>query len=186
MAVRSPAGFLIHFCSTAAPRTGRRKQDKVASYKIPRSVLVVIHTRDLQVLLMERASAPGFWQSVTGSLDREDEPLRGAAVREVREETGLDTEAYFLSDWDTENRWEIMARWSGRFAPGVTHNREHVFGLLLPEPVAVTLAPDEHSAYVWLPWQEAAAKTFSWSNRDAILQLPGRCAARPGGRRHAC
>ena len=103
-------------------------------WKIPRSVLVVIHTVDLQVLLMERASYPGFWQSVTGSLDREDEPLRAAATREVGEETGLDAGAYLLEDWDLENRFEIFARGRGRFAPGITHNREHVFGLTLPPP----------------------------------------------------
>lgn len=156
------------------------------SYKIPRSVLVVIHTRDLQVLLMERATAPGFWQSVTGSVDSEDEPLRDTAVREVREETGLDATAFVLTDWDLENRWEIFTRWRSRFAPGVTHNREHVFGLQLPEEVPVTLAPGEHTASLWLPWQQAAEKTFSWSNRDAILQLPARYAPRQPGRGHAC
>ncbi len=143
-------------------------------YKIPLSVLVLIHTRDLRVLLMERAAAPGFWQSVTGSLDREDEPLREAAVREVAEETGIDARAYLLEDWHIENRFEIFTRWRSRFAPGVTHNREHVFGLTLPAPVDVRLAPDEHTAWEWLPWQEAAERTFSWSNRDAILQLPKR------------
>ena len=51
--------------------------------KIPESVLVVIHTPDLQVLLIERADKPGFWQSVTGSKDTLEESLHETARREV-------------------------------------------------------------------------------------------------------
>jgi len=146
-------------------------------YKIPISVLVVIHTPALDVLLMERAPFPGYWQSVTGSLDREDEPLAGTAVREVLEETGIDATRHRLVDWRIENRFEIYRQWRSRYAPGVTHNVEHVFGLTVPERQPVRLDPQEHSAYVWLPWREAADKCFSWSNRDAILALPERAAA---------
>lgn len=150
--------------TSAAPRV----------YKIPRSVLVVIHTPALEVLLMERAPWPGFWQSVTGSVDREDEPLRDTALREVAEETGIDASRHPLVDWGVENRFEIMQHWRSRYAPGVTHNVERVFGLTVPAALPVTLAPKEHSAFVWLPWREAADKCFSWSNRDAILMLPAR------------
>lgn len=143
-------------------------------YKIPMSVLVVIHTPDLQVLLIERADRPGFWQSVTGSLDAEDEPLEATAVREVSEETGLDASLYPLRNWNKQNRFEIFSRWSGRYAPGTTHNKEHVFSLELPSTLPVKLAPSEHTQYVWLPWQEAADKCFSWSNVAAIRELPER------------
>ena len=143
-------------------------------YKIPRSVLVLIHTSDAQVLLMERVPWPGFWQSVTGSVDSLDEPLRETAIREVMEETGLDAARYELSDWGIENRYEIFKRWRSRYAPGVTHNEEHVFGLQVPEPLAVTCAPGEHYRAMWLPWREAADMCFSWSNRDAIVALPER------------
>ncbi|MBN8476786.1 dihydroneopterin triphosphate diphosphatase [Sulfuritalea sp.] len=144
-------------------------------YKTPVSVLVVIHTPALDVLLLERARHPGFWQSVTGS--REDgEALIETARREVREETGIDVAMGGIVDWHTSNRYQIFAEWRHRYAPGVTENTEHVFSLCLPEPVAVTVAPDEHLAWRWLPWQEAAAACFSWSNRDAILELPRRLA----------
>jgi len=146
-------------------------------YKIPISVLVVIHTPDLQVLLIERNGWPGFWQSVTGSLEREDEALADAAAREVREETGIDAAKYRLRDWHIRNRFEIFAKRRGRYAPGVTHNTEHVFGLTVPEVLPVLLAPDEHLRYQWLPWREAAANCISWSNRDAILLLPRMAAA---------
>lgn len=142
-----------------------------AGPKLPVSVLVVVHTRALEVLLLERVARAGFWQSVTGSLDRPDEPLAAAAAREVREETGIDAAEGELRAWPVANTFEIYARWRHRFAPGVTHNTEHVFALALAARRPVTLAREEHAAFEWLPWQAAAAKCFSWSNRDAILML---------------
>ncbi|MGQ0653035.1 MAG: dihydroneopterin triphosphate diphosphatase [Betaproteobacteria bacterium] len=139
--------------------------------KLPVSVLVVVHTVGLEVLLLERAQRPGFWQSVTGSLDWPDERLEAAAAREVREETGIDAAAGRLSRWNVANRFEIYLHWRHRFASGVTHNTEHVFGLSLPSRTPVSLAADEHVAFGWLPWREAAQRCFSWSNRDAICIL---------------
>jgi dATP pyrophosphohydrolase len=143
-------------------------------YKIPESVLVVIHTPALEVLLIERADKPGYWQSVTGSLDRADEPLAETCRREVAEETGIDLAAGggVLRDWGLANVYEIYPVWRHRYAPGVTHNTEHVFGLTLPARVPVRLEPREHLAYLWLPWREAADRCFSPSNAEAILQLP--------------
>jgi len=142
-------------------------------HKIPVSVLVVIYTQDGQVLLMERADAPGFWQSVTGSQD-EGEALEQTAIREVREETGLDASQFELTPWDIETRYEIYERWRHRYAPGVTHNTEHVFGLRLPRPLPVVLAPREHLRYVWLPWDAAAERCFSSSNAAAVRLLATR------------
>ena len=145
--------------------------------KIPESVLVVIHTPDAQVLLIERADVPGFWQSVTGSRDSLDEPLAETARREVEEETGIVVgrsaiAASALRDWRLANVYEIYPRWRHRYAPGVTHNTEHVFGLCVPVGTEVRLAPREHTAHAWLPWREAADRCFSPSNAEAILQLP--------------
>jgi dATP pyrophosphohydrolase len=148
-------------------------------FKKPVSVLVVIHTPKLEVLLLERARHPGFWQSVTGSQE-DDESLLETARREVREETGIDASAREFIDWQLTNRYEIFAEWRHRYAPGVMHNTEHVYSLCVPEKGRVTIAPDEHLAYRWLAWQEAAAACFSWSNRDAILELPRRVTNRPG------
>ena len=143
------------------------------AHKIPISVLVVIYTADGQVLLMERADAPGFWQSVTGSQDA-GETLLETAIREVREETGLDAAQFELTPWDLSNRYEIYERWRHRYAPGVTHNTEHVFGLCLPAPLPVCLAPREHLRYQWLPWEVAAERCFSASNAAAIRLLSAR------------
>jgi len=141
------------------------------SFKLPVSVLVVVHTAALEVLLLERASRPGFWQSVTGSLDAPEEPLAAAAAREVKEETGIDAAAGRLQDWHVRNTFEIYPQWRHRYAPGVLHNTEHVFGLALSERAEVRLEPREHVAFEWLPWQQAAVRCFSWSNRDAIVML---------------
>jgi len=143
------------------------------SYKLPVSVLVVIYTAGLEVLLLERADRPGFWQSFTGSQDA-GEALRETARREVFEETGFDAERFDLVDWQRENRYEIYQRWRGRYAPGITHNTEHVFGLRLPGVLPVTLAAREHLQFMWVPWRDAADRVFSWSNAAAIRELPQR------------
>lgn len=140
------------------------------AYKKPVSVLVVIYTADLQVLLLERADHPGYWQSVTGSQD-EGETLFDTATREVKEETGLDAENFELTDWHIQNQYEIFQEWRWRYPPGVTHNTEHVFGLKVPGDIPITIAAREHLNSIWLPWQEAAGKVFSWSNAQAIRRL---------------
>lgn len=146
-------------------------------HKIPESVLVVIHTAAGEVLLIERADKPGYWQSVTGSKDSTDEPLVETAVREVEEETGIvvggpGVPLSSLRDWGLSNVYEIYPVWRHRYAPGVTHNTEHVFGLLVPAGTPVRLSPREHLRHAWLPWREAADRCFSPSNAEAILQLP--------------
>jgi dATP pyrophosphohydrolase len=145
--------------------------------KIPESVLVVIHTPDLQVLLIERADKPGFWQSVTGSKDTLEESLHETARREVAEETGIlvgtpQVPDEALRDWALRNVYEIYPVWRHRYAEGVTHNTEHVFGLTVPAGTPVVLAPREHLQHAWLPWREAADRCFSPSNAEAILHLP--------------
>ena len=149
--------------------------------KRPVSVLVVIHTPELEILLLERARHPGYWQSVTGSQEG-DESLIATAAREVEEETGITARSGEFCDWQLSNTFEIFPEWRDRYAPGVTHNVEHVFSLQIATPQPVTLAPDEHLNYVWLPWHEAAAKCFSWTNRDAILTLAQKTARQPVSR----
>ena len=146
-------------------------------FKIPESVLVVIHTPALDVLLIERADAPGFWQSVTGSKDHVDEPLALTAAREVMEETGIDCGAGSalaaqLRDWQLDNVYDIYPRWQHRYAPGVTRNTERLFGLCVPAAQTPVIDPREHTAWKWLPYREAADACFSPSNAEAILLLP--------------
>ena len=153
------------------------------SFKIPQSVLVVIHTPSLEVLLIRRADAAEFWQSVTGSKDHLNESFCATAQREVLEETGIDCRAGSdlasnLLDWQLENVYEIYPRWRHRYAPGVTRNTEHLFGLEVPAASPVRLNPREHTAYQWLPYRQAADACFSPSNAEAILMLPTLAAAR--------
>ena len=143
-------------------------------WKIPESVLVVIHTPDLEVLLIRRTGGDGHWQSVTGSKDHLHELFEDTARREVAEETGIDTRApgCTLTDWALENIYDIWPQWLHRYAPGVVRNRERVFGLCVPRGTAVVLNPREHDAWQWLPWQVAADTCFSASNAEACLLLP--------------
>jgi dATP pyrophosphohydrolase len=147
--------------------------------KIPVSVLVLIHSSDGMVLLMERADRPGFWQSVTGSLDAPDEDLALAAAREVAEETGLlvgspELPSEALFNWNSSHVYEIYPVWRHRYPPGVTQNTEHVFSLCVPAHAPIRLAPREHLQYTWLNWQQAAQRCFSPSNAHALLQLAQR------------
>ena len=152
------------------------------AYKIPVSVLVLVHTPDLHVLLIERADRPGFWQSVTGSQDA-GETLEQTALRELYEETGIDGARYGLTDWKQQTVFEIYPHWRHRYAPGVTHNTENVFSVEVPPLIDVRLDPREHIAHAWLPWQDAAERVFSCSNAQAIRELPLRAAGahRVGG-----
>jgi dATP pyrophosphohydrolase len=140
-------------------------------FKIPESVLVVMHTAAGEVLLLERTDHPGFWQSVTGSRASADEPLRATCAREVEEETGLSVAADDFDDWALTHIYAIFPQWRHRYAPGVTHNTEHVFGLRLAAPFAPRLAPREHVGCGWLPWRAAADRCFSWTNAQAIRRL---------------
>ncbi len=150
------------------------------AFKTPESVLVVVHTADLQILLLERTApkrqkSGDMWQSVTGSREPGDADLAATARRELREETGLGDGT--LTDWRLTNRYEIWPQWRARYAPDVTHNVEHVFGFRVARVAVVTLDPAEHTAQLWLPWQDAMSKVFSPTNRDAIWQLQKRIAA---------
>lgn len=146
--------------------------------KQPFSVLVLIHTPEQEILLLERASHPGYWQSVTGSREGDEAPAV-TALREVEEETGIVAAARDLEDWRLANRFEIFQEWRHRYAPGVTHNREQVFSLCIPRNTPIRLAPDEHLSWRWLPWLAAAREVFSWTNRDAILMLPWKSRMTP-------
>lgn len=138
--------------------------------KRPQSVLVLIHSPDNDILLIERTKHPGFWQSVTGSIEA-GESAEAAAMREVAEETGIVAPQQAFARWHHSSRFEIFPIWRERYPAGVTHNTEHMFSLCVARDTPVRLAPDEHRDWRWLSWHEALDAAFSWTNRDAIRML---------------
>ena len=144
----------------------------MADFKIPESILVVIHTPQCDVLLIERTDHPGFWQSVTGSKASLQEELRRTAQREVAEETGIRASLSRFKNWSVSNVYDIYPAWQHRYARGITRNTEHVFSLCIPAGTLITLSPNEHAAFQWLPYLAAADACFSPSNAEAILMLP--------------
>lgn len=145
-------------------------------YKIPRSVLVVIHCAEREILLLERADVPGFWQSVTGSQNHFEETMKETAMRELQEETGIDVTAAGLDlrDWNQMITYEILPQWRHRYSPDVTHNQEYQFDVRISKSDAIRVAPEEHLQFRWFGWKEAMEQCFSPSNREAIRQLPNR------------
>lgn len=141
--------------------------------KQPISVLVVVHTADLKVLLLERVDFQDAWQSITGSKEG-DESLIDTARRETFEETGLNASQFILRDWQYSTDFEIYAQWRHRYAPGVTTNTEHVFSLEVPEPMVITLSEHEHRRYRWVDLNLATEMVFSPSNAQALRMLPAR------------
>jgi len=131
-------------------------------------VLVVVHTRDLECLLLERVEPAGFWQSVTGTLGWTETPAE-AAAREVVEETSLDPAG--LRDAEVIRRFPILPEWRSRYAPDVSENTEHLWYLEFNEQQPVTLNPSEHRACRWLSLDEAIDAATSWTNREALERL---------------
>jgi dihydroneopterin triphosphate diphosphatase len=137
-------------------------------YRRPESVLVVVHTRALECLLLRRCAPPDFWQSVTGTLRWGETPAQ-AAAREVREETGLDPAA--LTDSGRRQTFRILPAWRPRYAPDVEENLEHLWYLVVPDSGPIVLQPSEHCEYRWVPLEQAIARVASWTNRDALRAL---------------
>ena len=141
-------------------------------YRRPVSVLVLVYTAAGDVLLLRRKPPFDFWQSVTGSL-QPDESHRDAARRELAEETGLspDGELVFTG---RSRVFTIDPRWRTRFAPGVTENVEFEWHFRLPEPVEIAIDPEEHVNYRWMALDDAIEAVWSWTNRDALVELRDR------------
>ncbi len=140
-----------------------------SNFKIPESVLVVVHTHNADVLLIKRVVS-GHWQSITGSLDFIGESPEAAARRELCEETGIRASDN-LKNWHTTHDFEIIDVMKRHFAPTVTHNKEHAFSIKLADRCEIVLNPKEHSRYVWLPFELAAEKMWSWTNRAMLQQI---------------
>ncbi len=139
--------------------------------KIPRSALVVITAPNQQTLLIERADAPGFWQSVTGSQEA-GETFAATAERELFEETGIvASEHGGVIDLRYENVFCIYPRWRHRYPPNTTHNRERCFAICLSEPLTPKLAAREHVSFAWMPMAAASKRVTSWSNAAAFDAL---------------
>ena len=143
---------------------------KHKSYKTPISSLVIIYTKQLDILLLSRCDKKNFWQSVTGSLEKNESPIY-TAKREVFEETGIVCDNYLLEDWNLNHQYKIFSHWRHRYRPGVLYNTEHIFGLELPQKLPISLAPEEHNDFKWVGLDSAKKLVFSWTNVKALEKL---------------
>lgn len=128
---------------------------------------MVVHTAT-EVLLIKRADHACFWQSVTGSLEW-GEVAYAAALRELAEETGIHSDG--LRQTGISRSYEILSQWRKRYPPNTQRNREHLFFCHVEQKPDIILDLDEHTEFVWLEFEQAEAKVFSWSNRLAISSL---------------
>lgn len=142
------------------------------AYRRPVSVLVLVYASDGSILLLRRSRPFDFWQSVTGSLQR-DETHADAAVRELAEETGFSGEGR-LTFSGNSRVFTIDPRWRERYAPGVTENVEFEWHYRLPARRDIALDTSEHSEYQWLPLDRAIEAVWSWTNREALVELRDR------------
>ena len=138
-------------------------------YRRPVSVIVIVYAENGDVLLLRRRDPFDFWQSITGSL-YDGETHAAAAARELFEETGLRDEGA-LEYAGVSRQFAIDPRWRDRFEPGVVENVEFEWRYRVPERPDIKLDEAEHSEYCWLPADEALAKVWSWTNKDALRQL---------------
>jgi dATP pyrophosphohydrolase len=137
-------------------------------FRRPESVLIVIHTEGGEFLLLERLRPPGFWQSVTGSMEW-GEPADTAARREVIEETGIRQGVLVNLQWTQV--YEILPAFGKVYEPGVTQNLEHAFSLRLRDRVPVVLSDAEHVQFRWVSAADAMETASSSTNRAVIAEL---------------
>ena len=137
-------------------------------YKNNQSVLVVIYAESTyRVLMLQRQDDPSFWQSVTGTLETNETP-RETAIREVWEEVGLKIEENSTALFDCKEsiEFEIFPYFRYKYAPNVTHCREHWFLLAMEQEFEPRLS--EHLAYQWVSPEKAIQMTKSSNNAEAI------------------
>ena len=137
-------------------------------YKNNQSVLVVIYAENTRrVLMLQRRDDPDFWQSVTGSLETNETPTE-TAIRELWEEVRLKIEAKStaLFDCDESIEFEIFPYFRYKYAPNVTHCREHWFLLAVEQEFTPELT--EHLAFQWVSPTRAIQMTKSPNNAEAI------------------
>ena len=158
------------------PYCPKCQQYRFPMYNVAVSMIVVDEEIG-KILLIQQYGKPSYIL-VAGYVNR-GEAEEHAVVREVREETGMAATAASIVDWKKTSTFEIFEEWRHRYAPDVRYNTEHVFSLVVEDNTPVVIAPGEHTSHCWLDYEEAATRVFSWSNRDAILELPDRLAAQP-------
>lgn len=103
-------------------------------------------------LLLRRSPASGgYWQGVSGRVEAFDASLRAAALREIREETGL---ADGVEITDLGRFIDFRGFLSG------AHFRKRSLGAVLPTGVTATsiTLSDEHDAAELLTFEDAKAR----------------------------
>ena len=130
--------------------------------KVQEVVISEDNTNRELLLLKTNESRGEFWQNVTGSVEL-GESFKQAALRELKEETGLIPSSFFELDININ----FKDQWSREV-------EEKCFLAFATHSSAITIDSKEHCAFKWLEVKNVTRENYKFeSNWNAFLIAKG-------------